>query len=48
MPLYIIFWQETNGFKGNGEPIPYETAMSWISHLNKQYPDMKHWCLPAE
>ena len=45
--LYKIFWREANGFEGNGEPIPYESAVSWISYLNTKYPDIKHWCLPA-
>jgi hypothetical protein len=47
MVMYRIFWRESNGYKGNGEPIPYESAISWISYLNTKYPDMKHWCTPA-
>lgn len=45
--LYILYWRTENGFEGHGQPISYETCMSWIKSLNEKYPSMKHWSIPA-
>lgn len=43
VPLYRIFWSEPTGFTGHGEYcLSYEAGVSWITYLQKTYPEMTH------
>lgn len=42
-PLYRIVWSCPTGASGHGEYcLQLEVAISWLSHLRKEYPTMTH------
>lgn len=43
MSFVRIFWIENNGRNGNGDYIPYDTALAFITTLNKKFPHIHHF-----
>jgi len=45
MALYRIAWKiSETAMEGHGDYLfTYETAQDWLSHLEKEHPDMHHW-----
>jgi hypothetical protein len=31
--MYAIYWKTDTGITGNGQPLPYGLAKSWIDHM---------------
>ncbi len=45
--MFVIKWQHIHTKKsGEGSPIPWRTAKTYVDNLNRRYPDIVHIMVP--